>query len=125
MKVLLLSLAALGLALGPGLTQDDPPQEDPLAERVQALEDEVASLKRDLAAKTAKNEEILRYLAGEKTRGTALLRTFDEAEQAGFTAGINFRSREILLAGLRAYVNDAQKGLPGGKKADSAGGGGR
>ena len=116
MKLHLPIAAVLGLTFGFGFAQDPAPASG-MTERLEALEQEVSQLKSDLAAKTAAAEEVQRYLAGEKERGTALLKAFDEAEQAGFTAGINYRSREILLGGLRSYVKDAQKGLPAPKKA--------
>jgi hypothetical protein len=126
MKTLLPTGLALALLLGLGLAQP-PSQDDGGAgddARLRALETEVTALKADLKANKLLLEETTRYLAGAKARSAALLKTFDEAQDAGFTAGINFRSREILLAGLRAYVSDEAAGLPGAKKAPAQDGAG-
>ncbi len=112
--ILALSFVCLGLA-------QDPPEEgteERLVERVEVLEGELATLKEEAAAQKALTEEALRYLAGAKQRSEALLKVFDESEKAGFTAGINFTSREILLAGLRAYVRDEAANLPASKKVE-------
>jgi hypothetical protein len=116
-QILAPTAVLLSLFLGLGLAQDPPPDES-LTQRVAALEEEVAALRKEVDAGKALAEETTRYLAGAKQRSDALLGTFDEAEKLGFTAGINFTSREVLLAGLRAYVRDEAAGLPGAKKAE-------
>ena len=102
--------------------QDDTTQDEGLSARVDALEAEVVALKQQVATATALVEESARYLAGAKARSEALLTTFDAVEKAGFTAGINFHSRELLLAGMRAYAADEAKGLPGAKQPEPAAG---
>jgi hypothetical protein len=114
MKMLLPTGIALALLLGLGLAQTPAPagaQDD--GARIEALEAQVAALQADLAAQAKLVEETTRYLAGAKARSEALLQTFDAAEDAGFTAGINFHSREILLAGMRSYVRGEAQDLPG------------
>jgi hypothetical protein len=125
MKTLLPTAFALALLLGLGLAQTPTPaptpapapeQEESSAARLKALEAEVAALRNDVRANKQLLEEATRYLAGAKARSQGLLQTFDEAQQAGFTAGINYTSREILLAGFRAYASDEAAGLPGVQK---------
>ena len=74
---------------------------DPLERRVEALEQQVVSLNRDAGERTALLEDVLRYLSTQGKAAESMLFTFDESEEQGFTAGINFTSRETLLAGLR------------------------
>jgi hypothetical protein len=126
MKTLLPTGLALALLLGLGLAQA-PSQDGGGAgddARLRALETEVAALKDELKANKLLLEQTTRYLAGAKARSTALLKAFDQAQDAGFTAGINFHSREILLAGLRAYASDEAVGLPGEKKPQAEDGSG-
>ena len=37
---------------------------------------------------------------------------FSAAEEQGYTVGINYRSREVLLEGWRKYMAGAQQNLP-------------
>jgi len=131
MKKLLPTGIALALFLSLGLAQ--PPVQEPapqpdvesakddakgdVSARLKALEAEVATLKAELAASKTMLDETTRYLAGAKARSEALLKTFDQAQEQGFTAGINFTSRETLLAGFRAYAKGESEGLPGAKPA--------
>lgn len=111
-------LTAIGLlfalSFGLGLAQS-PPEADPLEPRVQALEAQVAALSKDLAVQAARVEQTSGYLAAEKHRAAALLKTLDLSEQEGFTAGINYRSREVLLAGLRSWARGQGLDLTGAK----------
>jgi hypothetical protein len=121
MKNLLPIAVALSLFLGLGLAQDPPPEQAPdqaLAHRVEVLEQEVLTLKQEVQAGKALAVETARYIEGAKERSEALLQTFDDAEKANFVAGINFTSREILLAGLRAYARSEAAGLPGTKEPE-------
>ena len=119
---------ALLFLLGLGLAQDPPPADKPdetLARRVEVLEGEVLVLKKEVQAQHALAEETNRYLTGAKERSDALLKVLDEAVAKGFIAGINFESREILVAGWRAYLNGEAEGLPAPKKAEPAKGPGK
>ena len=114
---------ALLFLLGIGLAQDPPPDETPdetLSKRVEVLELEVLTLKKEVQAGRVLAEETTRYLAGNKERSEALLKVLDDAEARGFTAGINFTSREVLLAGWRDYLAGEAEGLPAPKKAEPA-----
>src|SRR5262245_57798172 len=126
-QTLALTAAAILFLLGLAFAQDPPQEstESKLTKRIEVLEREVATMKKEVEASKTLVEETTRYLAGAKERSDALLQTFDESEKLGFTAGINFDSRKVLLAGLRAYVRGEAEGLPGAKKPAPADTGGR
>ena len=64
--------------------------------RVEALEREVSALKAFTEAQAAAGAELIEALA--------------RCEAEGFTAGINPKSREVLLAGLRGQASAMQAG---------------
>lgn len=107
--------AAPGPATSPAAAQDpvqdpvEPPAEDPadavVAARLQALEAQVTALEAWVLAQKAESARLVAALA--------------EAEAAGFTAGINPRSREILLAAWRSAAAKVQD--PTGGAAPKAG----
>ena len=72
--------------------------------RVEALEREVTALKTFTAAQAAAGAELIDALA--------------RCEAEGFTAGINPKSREVLLAGLRAQASAMKAGAD--EKEDGA-----
>ncbi len=81
-------ILALGfLALG-ATSQGD--TDSALALRVQVLE--------------ARVQELRGTVESQQTAAAALLTSLDAAEEAGFTAGINPKSREILLGAWRAQA---------------------
>ncbi len=88
--------------------QEPPPKPaDPATTpKVQELERKVAALEAWVAAQQAQ----------AKATATAL----GEAEAAGFTAGINPRSREVLLGAWRAAAEKAQAPLGKGDDAEGA-----
>ena len=118
----LLPIAGLLLICGFAAPQDDAGN-DNLAKRVEALETEVQALRTELKATRALQDETSRYLDAQARAAKDLQGSFDAAEKAGYTAGINFRSRELLLAGWRSYTATQLKGVPGrkaGKDAETA-----
>ena len=72
--------------------------------RVEALERQVAALKVFTEAQAAAGAELIEALA--------------RCEAEGFTAGINPKSREVLLAGLRAQASAMKAGAD--EKEDDA-----
>lgn len=82
---------------------------------VRALAGEVEKLRADLAETRALLDETVEYLHQRAKDGEALSRVVDSSEQAGFTFGINPRSREVLIQGWRNDLTALQKGLPGEK----------
>ncbi len=98
-------LAFSFLALGAMPKADD---NATLSLRVQVLETQV--------------QEMKGFMEAQKKAASETLVSLKEAEQAGFTAGINPRSREILLSAWRAEANAAastgKKGKSKGKDKD-------
>ena len=92
----LLPTLALGLVTGYGVQQD---AKQDLREQVEALEGRVVAVEG--------------YLAAQVEADKALLTAVDRSVDQGFTAGINFPSRETLVAAWRARAAAAAKGLPG------------
>ncbi len=122
MKKLLPTLAAgsILLAAFPAvLAQDEKPQEgtQTLEERVLQLENTLSDLKMKNEDAEKRLEEVVRYLEKQARAGEQLLASLDESERLGFTPGINFRSREVLLAAWRAYWGEEQIGVPKPKVA--------
>ena len=93
-------------------TPPQPPQGGGIEARVAQLEEELAAEKNRSQETRALLEQTVAYLNNQATGAQTLLGVLDQSEQLGFTAGINFQSREALLAGLRAYWGEKQKGLP-------------
>jgi hypothetical protein len=94
----------------------DPPQED-LNGRVLRLEADLAKAEAALAQQAELLAQTVEYLQGQSKAAKELLGALDEVEAAGFTAGINFRSRELLLASFRSYWGEELTGVPGVKTA--------
>jgi len=86
--------------------------QDQLDARVSVLESELALQKKRNDETRALVEQTLTYLDAQGQAAKTLLGALDESEREGFTPGINYRSREILLAGLRAYWGGSLQGLP-------------
>jgi len=79
----------------------------------QTLENRVAQLERRLADTEALLDETVGYLHTMAKASSSMLEVLDQSQELGFTAGINFKSREVLLAGFRAYWANAMKDVPG------------
>jgi len=84
----------------------------------QGLEARVATLEGELALEKRRHEETrvlleqtLAYLEKQSQAAQVLLGALDESEREGFAVGENWRSRQILLTGLRAYGGEV-KGVP-------------
>ncbi|MDP6538281.1 MAG: hypothetical protein QF903_03270 [Planctomycetota bacterium] len=116
-QALLAGAALLSLAGAP----QDPDGGARLAERVDSLERELSTTRASLAALTTEassTADLARRTAAwaraQAAAATAMTATLDAAEGAGFTKGINFTSREILLAGWRRSLAALGEDLPGG-----------
>lgn len=123
------SLVVFGTAALCGLALAQTPIVPGTAERLDALEREVATLRTQLGTQQAAGDELLalrkelgetRALAnqlagwaGGQAKGAAeLAKVLDESEQKGFTYGINPDSRTVLLAGWREFVAGLQQDTP-------------
>ncbi|MAG63644.1 hypothetical protein CMO84_08990 [Candidatus Woesearchaeota archaeon] len=60
-------------------------------------------------------ERIETYLQTQAKSVRATNRALNQAVEEGFTAGINFRSRETLIQAWKAQNQAALKGVPGSK----------
>lgn len=114
--------AALTLSAGAQSSQE----EADLRQRVELLEQQLAEartevdgLKDALTQNTQSLDQLTRWVEAQSKSAAAMASTLDSAEAQGFTAGINFESRETLLAGWRKALAETQKGL-GGEKAKGA-----
>ena len=113
-----LTFLALSLVAASTLRANAPAQPQAGAS-AQGLEARVAALEGELAAEKKRHDETralleqtLTYLEKQTRATQALLGVLDESEQQGFAVGENWRSRQTLLAGLRAYWNEQQAGVP-------------
>lgn len=110
--MILTGLTALVAGLGLG-TEATSTEQDALEKRVQALETKLA----EGANAIARVEAIEEYLAAQSAADAAVIKAVDEAVDQGFTSGINFKSRETLVAAWKARAEAAAANLPAPKKA--------
>ena len=82
-----------------------------LVVRIQDLEQKVATLQA--------------WVDGQRAQAKLTTAALGEAEAAGFTAGPNFRSREVLIAAWRAAAEAAQAGAAPAPAAPAKGRGSR
>jgi len=80
--------------------------------RVATLETDLAAMRAKLDETHAQLEQTLAYLEKQSKAAERLVAALDEAEQQGFAVGENWKSRQTLLAGMRAYCGDQQNGVP-------------
>ena len=108
-------LAVAGIALAGTRPLQDPAPDDTatLRAEVESQRAEVTRLEGELDAVGKRLDATEAYLRGRSDAASALMKSFTAAEAEGFTAGINYRSREILLEGFRTYMSGAQKAVPG------------
>ena len=106
-------LVSIGMSSSPSVTARSPQAAAP-----QELEARVASLEGELALEKKRHDETrvvleqtLAYLEKQSKAAQTLLTVLDESEREGFTVGENWRSRQVLLVGMRAYWGEAQ-GVP-------------
>ena len=91
-----------------------------LQQRVQVLEKQLAETTGILAglaeasrAEAAQLDAINRYLQKQAAAASGMVKTIASSESQGFVAGINFPSRETLLAGWRQQLAVTLQGVPG------------
>ena len=95
-----LALCCLGFPVAP----------DPTA--LTALEKTVAQQAAALAATEARLAHLEQYLAAQAVAESTFVQATQAAQKAGFVAGINPASREILVAAWGARAEARSKGLP-------------
>ena len=96
----------------------DAPKDDG-AKRMDLLESDLISTRKrceglagELSETKATLAKVVRYLDAQAAGAAALHEALAASEAAGFTAGINPNSREILLAGWREQLSTQQKDVP-------------
>lgn len=98
------ALAAATLSFGLAAPQQTDPEIAALKTRIDELESTVESLQT--------------FVNAQADAGASLVDALARCEAEGFTAGINPRSREILLEGLRASGEAMQAGKQDEKEGD-------
>ena len=124
-RLLLPALLALGgittghVASRPALQASQAEAQD-LAARVQILEEQLLEVELQLgivAADAAQQrvlvDETVAYIGRQAMQAESMVDVLQVSEDEGFTAGINPRSREVLLAGFRSLLAEAQAHVPG------------
>lgn len=103
-------------------------------ERIAKLEAEVEALRAERAQTDKALQAIVGYLEARAKAAGEMAKSLDTVEAAGFTAGINPRSREVLLGSWRGFLAAEGQSLPkisakpaagDGPKADARGARGR
>jgi hypothetical protein len=59
---------------------------------------------------------VMDYLAAQAKSAQALGATMDQADEAGFTWGVNPNAHTLVLDGIRALSRSIQKDVPGPKE---------
>ncbi len=120
-STLAVSVGLFLLALGG--TVQSAQEKGTLEERVQDLEfqlkanrDVVDSLLAEVKDLQAHKASVETYLTAQALQAEAMAATLDESEREGFTQGINFKSREVLLAGWRDQLSELRANVPGMEK---------
>jgi len=109
-------LVVLILASFVGVSASSFGQEEAKADleaQVQALVQEVATLRGELEESSVRIDEMVGYLKQNQKAAEELSSALAASEAAGFTFGINPKSRQILLTGWRKQLSTMQKGVPG------------
>lgn len=105
-----------GLVLAVGLVAprvDARPQDSKsLEQRVAALEQSQSKLEQENKDLHVRLEKTIAYLDKMTKSGQLLLSQLDQVEKLGFTSGINYQSRELMLKAMREYWSAQQEGLP-------------
>ncbi len=109
-KLTLLPVAAAGLIAVQGMSQSAPLAQDPESG------DETNALAAQVALLEARIDGLETYIQKQAKAAEALNGSIDAAVDAGFTAGINFKAREILVRGWKA-ANKAQMDTEGDSKS--------
>ncbi|MEO0651850.1 MAG: hypothetical protein AAFZ65_14335 [Planctomycetota bacterium] len=124
-------LATGHLATRPALDEAVAAKQDLLG-RVELLEGTVQQLRADLGvvageqkAQATLVDETVSYLGRQATQAEKMVSVLADSEARGFTAGINPKSREVLLDGFRAMFDEAQAGVPGAEPEPEGRGGQR
>jgi hypothetical protein len=133
--VLVASAVVCGLALAQAPQSKDAAQVAALQKRVEALEADVAALKKaspgtgEFAAGIDKDrktvEQLVKYTAAQAAAAVKLQAVLEDSRAKGFTFGINPDSRTVLLQGFQDFTEsiktEALKPEPQPKAGDAKG----
>lgn len=92
--------------------QADGDKKDAAAQELEALRQKCDALGAELAETKGALEQVVKYLDAQAQNAKAMEAVLDDAEKKGFTAGINYESREALLKGWREQCAVLQKDVP-------------
>lgn len=119
-----LSLGALVatplLMAGPMVLQSPQGADEELKAELAAQVQRIDDLERDVAEARDLVDLVLLHLEDQATAAKSLEASLVSSEELGFTAGINPRSREVLLSGWRSYLTEQQAGVPKAKPKKDA-----
>lgn len=111
--VALAGFAFSGQEEGQGGGDDAPKtQLDELSENLAKTQLEVEQLRAALVDMQAEQEQLVSWAISQAKAAAVMQSTLNASEKAGFTAGINPGSRELLLSGWRDRLSAAQSGVP-------------
>ena len=108
-------LLGVGLLAASSPTATQAPSSLPgqdLEPRVKALEDEIETVRGQLEEMQQAKAQLEAFLAAQARSADALRASLATSEDEGFTAGINPKSREVLLAGFRSYLDTLEAAAP-------------
>jgi hypothetical protein len=105
------TILATALGLTAGLAAPTGQQDTDVAAQLEATRTE-------LTAVQARLDQVESYLQAQAKSAEALATALTSSEEAGFTAGINPKSREILLDAWHAQATAATTSVPGAKTDD-------
>jgi uncharacterized coiled-coil protein SlyX len=91
-----------------------------LETQLAAVQGQLAGLNKSLEAETIHIDSLLEFARAQSKSAGELAGTLTRSEQAGFTAGINYTSREILLKGWHQQLAAVQKSAPAAAKKPEA-----
>ena len=120
-KVILGLFAVAAIAVGssfgaPPKAQDPSTEIADLKRQIARLQADVNMLKAGAAAGDEAQQgvrELMGYVEAQAKAAAGLQKVLADAEQKGFTFGINPESREVLLAGFNSFAEVLQSELPG------------
>lgn len=107
-KTILASTLGLAAGLAAPVQQDGD-----VTQRLDAMATELATTRSELAATQGRLDQVESYLQAQAAAATSLKAAVAASEEAGFTSGINPKSREILVEAWNAQVQAATSSVPG------------
>jgi cobalamin biosynthesis protein CobT len=117
--VVLLAALCAGMAFSQDPAARAAAGQDPVAERLEKVEADLAtaklrieSLSTELSDIKTKMGAAAKYADGQAKAAAEMMDILDQAEREGFTYGINPDSRHTLLRGWRDQLAAAQKDVP-------------